>query len=1801
MFLCAELALAQTPVGTLVTNEAWVEYADAGGATFVSKSGIVQTSVAEGAQLTVTIVPDHTPIAPGDSTRWVITVRNVGNIQAREVTLVSTLDASLEILATDAGALNENHVAWETPVNLTPGADFERVVVTRAAQEAPIGGIVVSVARAQAANVEDSVLVRAQVEINSAPNLVLNKISDRVQVAPGGQIVYTLTYENRGSITAPQPRLSDQLPSQLVFVSASPVPNQITDGVLVWVLPDVPPGGKGQISLAVRVRSSGSLPAKLTNQIFAQTTVAKKFGESVRYTTASPIHEIAIGGLLQNLAELNQPPSIVAGQNVTITLIDHDLNAHADETETYLIKTVNSRTGEQETTLLRESQANSGVFAGNVGTFWGNAGVDGDGRFLVQDGDLLTSAYVDAAATEPRALSAHTVVRPTLITLVPFPETILANGKDQSILTARVTDIDGNPLPDGTLVTITADKGTLPNGEGAMVLPVSGGKGEVGTVYTAPLLATRDTAQVFASFGGHDSDIINLEVLTGYVAIRVFDQVRDLRVTSKDTDLRVKFTLIGFTVAGEPIEFQVETDENGLFIIPAIPPGKYQLRALVENKQTGKVVSNGVLQQITVLVDGSVSPPENAVSGSILGKNKGISYAGLPIDLLDADGNVIGSTVSDEDGRYDFHGFPPGSYTLRVQFPDGTLISAEVASHSKLPGAVVVNANILIDPFGIVFDAATGKVIPGATVALRRLSEAVLNIPLLSGTGVPPNKNNINPFITSLEGRYAFLFAGNQVGALGKPAIYLLTVAPPPDSPYQPRRFLIKVQPTLAGPVDQVPIAMQVLSNDGQLMALPNTFTLTSDPVDVADIEAMAFNIPLFALSPSIVFVKTATPHRVTDESPVQFHLSIANAGNDTAHALAMLDTLDARWRIVSIDRGEVIGGNVVRWSLGDLLPGQRDSLRIEALPLSIRFAETRTNRAWVISDVHPSIQAEVNVSVIPEGDLFVRKWVDSTVASLGDTLTYTLVLANRDSTLAQGPVVLTDTLSAALELVAATGNPTIKGQIISWRFDALDPFRTDTLQIAARIVSADHPINNVAYADQADVGLIHSEIVTTSIQQPVSLRISKTVDPVRVIAGDVLTYELLVGTDTDTLREVSVRDTLPIELAPVLDTVRPVGVYDSLTHVLTWTVAKLAPGSPQRFTFKAKDRPGLSQGEHRIHNVGVAAASGRFAHSEAAEVVLVVPFFKIEKTANPTVAEIGDFVSYRISLKNTSGIDSLAGVEVSDILPPGFRYVQNSARLDGIPVEPDLVGAREIAWSLSGPGAGQTQVLSYRLILGSGAEFGDGANRVTARATTQGGNVFSAGPSVAHVRVRPGIFVRDEVIVGRAWVDVNGNGIVDRGEDPVPNVVLMMEDGTRIVADRHGLFSIPEMRTGDHVLRLLNQNIPRGLSPVVLGTRSAENPWIRFVSLSPSGMAKANFPFHRVFSGSVSQTVRVQKKTRFYLERHIRLRSNPIFSLGAFSYGSGQANLLPPGLELLQAWVDTFKTYVDHEIVVSGHTDAQPISNAVFSDNVALSVARAEAVKTWLIAAGIDTRRITTRGFGARHPLAENDTAEGRRRNRRVEIELQQSEMATYDLTMISRFWGDDSAIAVTQGLPGHRETLHLSANDSVTTTYRQSRNEVLQPPAVFGLAELSFVGRDSSDGLREVWQSEGKMLWIDNPDTVWAGAQVVYRIDAFAPAGGVVLDALPSGLRMLHSEPFAEAVADTIRWHLEASEDTLSLLLHAQVDSEFVGMAINWAALLGADAVIAQDSTAILVVPRPPGDLGAGMVPVISGGRQK
>jgi OOP family OmpA-OmpF porin len=107
------------------------------------------------------------------------------------------------------------------------------------------------------------------------------------------------------------------------------------------------------------------------------------------------------------------------------------------------------------------------------------------------------------------------------------------------------------------------------------------------------------------------------------------------------------------------------------------------------------------------------------------------------------------------------------------------------------------------------------------------------------------------------------------------------------------------------------------------------------------------------------------------------------------------------------------------------------------------------------------------------------------------------------------------------------------------------------------------------------------------------------------------------------------------------------------------------------------------------------------------------------------------------------------------------------------------------------------------------------------------------------------------------------------------------------------------------------------------------------------------------------------------------QLLLTPIF------FASGEARIDTRSDALLEAVAETAMTCPHARIRIAGHTDDRGRPE----DNLLLSRERAEAVAARLAAAGVEDSRITAVGHGAEQPIADNGTAEGRAKNRRIEF----------------------------------------------------------------------------------------------------------------------------------------------------------------------------------------------------------------------
>ena len=111
--------------------------------------------------------------------------------------------------------------------------------------------------------------------------------------------------------------------------------------------------------------------------------------------------------------------------------------------------------------------------------------------------------------------------------------------------------------------------------------------------------------------------------------------------------------------------------------------------------------------------------------------------------------------------------------------------------------------------------------------------------------------------------------------------------------------------------------------------------------------------------------------------------------------------------------------------------------------------------------------------------------------------------------------------------------------------------------------------------------------------------------------------------------------------------------------------------------------------------------------------------------------------------------------------------------------------------------------------------------------------------------------------------------------------------------------------------------------------------------------------------------------------------------------FDSGEADLKPEGQQILEKIAGVLSQHTNRQVHVIGHTDNIPIHRK-YASNWELSTARATAAVRFLQErASVDPRHLGALGYGEFHPIAPNATADGRAKNRRIEVVILPEEIA--------------------------------------------------------------------------------------------------------------------------------------------------------------------------------------------------------------
>lgn len=117
----------------------------------------------------------------------------------------------------------------------------------------------------------------------------------------------------------------------------------------------------------------------------------------------------------------------------------------------------------------------------------------------------------------------------------------------------------------------------------------------------------------------------------------------------------------------------------------------------------------------------------------------------------------------------------------------------------------------------------------------------------------------------------------------------------------------------------------------------------------------------------------------------------------------------------------------------------------------------------------------------------------------------------------------------------------------------------------------------------------------------------------------------------------------------------------------------------------------------------------------------------------------------------------------------------------------------------------------------------------------------------------------------------------------------------------------------------------------------------------------------------------------------NVQFEPPKMYTLDRVHFQSGKATLTKDSYKELNNLLEYLQLKDDILVEIAGHTDDVGDDD----DNLVLSQKRAEAVRNFLISKGISKDRVSAKGYGEKHPIASNENAEGRQKNRRTEVRI--------------------------------------------------------------------------------------------------------------------------------------------------------------------------------------------------------------------
>jgi uncharacterized repeat protein (TIGR01451 family) len=1164
----------------------------------------------------------------GDTITFTVTLTNNGPSTAHLVEVTEQFPtAGLTFLSAtpSQGTYNQTTGVWDVGTVLAGPTNAKTLTITATVLAPAVNTI--PAAQTNVATVTNS----AEPDSNPGNNtgtatetpkyadLAVTKQTDKPQPNVGDTITYTVTLRNNGTATATGVEVTDTLPANVTYVSASaaggtsftPSGTPVTGGI--WSVPTIAPGQ----SLVLTITAT----AALTGVSYNTVTITKSDvwdPNNANNTSKTPTDPQSADLVVSKTVD-NPRPNV--GDTVTFTITLDNLGPSTSQNVVVDDLLPSGLTFVSDTASTGSYDSNTGVWTvGNVA-----AGVTNT---------LTIVATVKTPASGQPALPQKNTATATSTTPDPNPNqntgesTVTPKQADLAIIkvvddpTPKVGDtitfeigvanfgpdtatnvVVNDLLPTGvTYVSHSATQGTYVPG---------GGVWTVGTVTTSDFPILTILATVDRPTSGRPPAVTNTATVTGTEydldpsnntdSVTETPQYADLAVDKVVSDARPN--------VGDTITYTVTLSNKG--------------------KDTAAGVT--ILDQLpTGLQFVSAIPSQGTYDAGT-----GIWDVGTVDTLFDRTLSILATVLPPTSGNPQ-----PTTNTASVQTsdqydPDPTNNTKSVTETPQYADLAV--EKVVDDPNPNVGGQIT------FTITVR-------NLGVDTATGVT--------LLDVLPTGLTFISASPAAGTSYDPASGVWTVNSLPVG--GARILTIAAAVAAAGSFTNVAAVTKSDQFDPNTSNNTDDSTVTTREADLAVVKT----------------VSNATPN-VGDT--ITFTVTLSNDGPDAANNVEVTEqfpTAGLQFLSATPSQGTYNTGTGV-WTVGAVASGDSKTLTILArvlAPAVNTIPSARTNVASVTKadeyDPNPGNNTGSVTETPKYADLGVKKTTSNVQPNVGDTITYTVSLFNLGTAVATN-VEVTDALPANVAFISATPvtgtrfQETPTGGV--WSVPSIAPGQTLVLTLVVEAVNSSVAFNTVTitHSDVWDPNNRNNTAKTPTDPQEADLIVSKTVDNSTPNVGENVTFTItLENLGPSSALNVSLTDTLPAGLQFVSATPSTGSFVSDV-----WTLGTVASGATPTLTLVAKVLAPSSGPVSQQENTATATSTTPDLFPEnntgTSSVTPKQADLEIFKTVNNKEPSIGETIEYTLTVDNL-GTDTATNVRVQDILPVGLTFVLATPSVGG-------------------------------------------------------------------------------------------------------------------------------------------------------------------------------------------------------------------------------------------------------------------------------------------------------------------------------------------------------------------------------------------------------------------------------------------------------------------------------------------------------------------------------------------------------